>query len=152
MASLAPGRFRLGIGPSHQAGMEQNFGVEWRTPLRNLREYLIVISELLRTGAVDYQGKHVAKATAYFDGAPRHGKAENVHLPAKGLEKSEKDFHERGFAGAVGAEESYGAAFYGQGDVGKGLVLSVVRADRIQNNGAHRWGCPTSNMDSFAQI
>ncbi len=66
LASLAPGRFRLGIGPSHQAGMEQNFGAEWRTPLTNLREYLIVIGELLRTGAVDYRGKHVAKATAKF--------------------------------------------------------------------------------------
>ena len=68
LASLAPGRFRLGIGPSHQAGMEQNFGVEWRTPLRNLREYLTVIGDLMRTGAVDYQGEHVAKAVARFSG------------------------------------------------------------------------------------
>ncbi len=68
LASLAPGRFRLGIGPSHKAAMEQNFGFEWRTPLRNLREYLTVIGDLMRKGAVDYQGEHVAKAVAQFPG------------------------------------------------------------------------------------
>jgi F420-dependent oxidoreductase-like protein len=64
IASIAPQRFRLGIGPSHQATMEQNFGVEWRTPITNLREHLVVISTLLHTGEVDFQGKHVKKAVA----------------------------------------------------------------------------------------
>jgi F420-dependent oxidoreductase-like protein len=59
LASLAPGRFRLGIGPSHQPAMERLMGVEWRTPLRQLREYLIVLKSLLHTGKVEFVGRHV---------------------------------------------------------------------------------------------
>jgi len=40
IAQLAPRRFRLGIGPSHQAGMEGSYGVEWRRPLHQVREYV----------------------------------------------------------------------------------------------------------------
>lgn len=59
LASIAPGRFRLGIGPSHQPAMEALIGVKWRKPLLQLREYLTVITTLFRTGAVDFQGEHV---------------------------------------------------------------------------------------------
>jgi F420-dependent oxidoreductase-like protein len=59
LAQLAPGRFRLGIGPSHQPSMENLIGVRWRKPLLQLREYLTVISTLLRTGSVDFKGEHV---------------------------------------------------------------------------------------------
>ena len=38
LAELAPGRFRLGVGPSHRSGMESTFGVEWNAPLGHLRE------------------------------------------------------------------------------------------------------------------
>jgi F420-dependent oxidoreductase-like protein len=57
--ALAPGRFRLGIGPSHAASMEPIFGVEWKAPLGHLREYLIVLKALLQQGEVDFAGKHV---------------------------------------------------------------------------------------------
>lgn len=59
LGAIAPGRFRLGIGPSHQPSMEALMGVRWRKPLLQLREYLTVITTLLRTGAVDFQGEHV---------------------------------------------------------------------------------------------
>jgi F420-dependent oxidoreductase-like protein len=59
LASLAPGRFRLGIGPSHQPAMERLLGVQWEAPLGHLREYLKVLQELLRKGAVDFEGKWV---------------------------------------------------------------------------------------------
>src|SRR5688572_30542658 len=38
VASLAPGRFRLGIGPGTAAGMEPLYGVSWRRPMSHLRE------------------------------------------------------------------------------------------------------------------
>ena len=56
--ALAPGRFRLGIGPSTEAAMRP-FGVEFRSPLAQLREYLIVLRSLLHDGEVDFEGSLV---------------------------------------------------------------------------------------------
>lgn len=56
---LAPGRLRLGIGPSHEPMMTASYGVEWRTPLTHLREYLMSLSALFEDGAVDLDGSHV---------------------------------------------------------------------------------------------
>jgi|GEM_PF-20372 len=56
--AIAPGRLRLGIGPSTEAAMRP-FGVEFRTPLRQLREYLTVLRALLQEGSVDFDGKLV---------------------------------------------------------------------------------------------
>ncbi|MEI6136653.1 MAG: LLM class flavin-dependent oxidoreductase [Chloroflexota bacterium] len=59
LEQIAPGRLRLGIGPSHEPGMVRNFGVRWEAPLTQLREYLTVIRALADTGAVDFEGRHV---------------------------------------------------------------------------------------------
>lgn len=59
LESLAPGRFRLGIGPAHQPAMESSYGVTWRKPLTQLREYLTVIRALFDEGEVDFEGEHV---------------------------------------------------------------------------------------------
>lgn len=59
LASLAPGRFRMGIGPSHQPAMERLLGVKWEAPLGHLREYLRVLQDLLHKGNVDFQGRWV---------------------------------------------------------------------------------------------
>lgn len=59
LESLAPGRLRLGIGPSHEPAMAPAFGVEWRSPLTQLREYLTVLRALLHEGEVDFEGSHV---------------------------------------------------------------------------------------------
>lgn len=56
---LAPGRLRLGIGPSHEPAMTSTYGVRWRRPLLQLREYLESLRALFETGAVQYQGEHV---------------------------------------------------------------------------------------------
>lgn len=56
VAQLAPGRFRLGLGPSHKVSIEPMFGIEHRAPLTNLREYIQVVKSLLREGRVDYDG------------------------------------------------------------------------------------------------
>lgn len=58
LAELAPGRFRLGVGPSHRAGMERMFGVEFQTPLGHLREYLRILKALLQKGEVDFDGRY----------------------------------------------------------------------------------------------
>jgi len=56
---IAPGRLRLGIGPSHEPSMVATYGVKWRKPLQNLREYLEALRSLFTTGAVDMDGTHV---------------------------------------------------------------------------------------------
>src|SRR5688572_9416333 len=56
LEALAPGRFRLGIGPSTQAAMGPLYGVDWREPMTQLREYLTIIRSFLHEGAVDYHG------------------------------------------------------------------------------------------------
>ncbi|MGD9890889.1 MAG: LLM class flavin-dependent oxidoreductase [Dehalococcoidia bacterium] len=58
LEGIAPGRLRLGIGPSTAAAMRP-FGVDFRSPLTQLREYLIVLRSLLHQGSVDFEGKLV---------------------------------------------------------------------------------------------
>lgn len=55
---IAPGRIRIGVGPSHAGGMTRGFGVDWRTPLTHLREYLTILRALLHEGEVDFEGSH----------------------------------------------------------------------------------------------
>lgn len=58
IANVAPGRFRLGIGPSHRQGMETSYGVNFRAPLGHLREYIRIVKALLQKGAVDLDGQY----------------------------------------------------------------------------------------------
>ena len=58
LAQLAPARFRLGLGTSGRAGMEQAYGVNFRDPLGHLREYLRIVKALLHTGSVDFAGQY----------------------------------------------------------------------------------------------
>jgi len=58
IAQLAPGRFRLGLGPSHKATTESTYGFEFRAPLGHLREYLHIVKELLRNRVVEYDGDY----------------------------------------------------------------------------------------------
>ena len=60
---LAPGRLRLGVGPSHRPTIE-SMGIEFDAPLGHLREYIQILKSLLQTGSVDFQGTHYsAKAS-----------------------------------------------------------------------------------------
>ncbi|MDA1003262.1 MAG: LLM class flavin-dependent oxidoreductase [Chloroflexi bacterium] len=70
LEQLAPGRFRLGIGPSHEIAMAPGYGVRWEAPLQNLREYLIVLRALLYEGQVDFDGRHVVAHTRLREPAP----------------------------------------------------------------------------------
>ena len=71
LAALIPGRFRLGLGPSHKASIEQTYGFEFKKPLTNLREYVHIVKTLLREGAIDFDGElyhaHAKSATTVRD-------------------------------------------------------------------------------------
>lgn len=56
---LAPGRFRLGIGPTSAVLTQRMYGLKYRKPLTNLREYLLTVRQLLHEGSVDFEGEHV---------------------------------------------------------------------------------------------
>ena len=58
LSQLAPERFRLGVGPSGRAGMEETFGVDFQAPLGHLREYLRILRSLLQQGEVDLEGRY----------------------------------------------------------------------------------------------
>jgi F420-dependent oxidoreductase-like protein len=58
LAALAPGRFRLGIGPSHRPVIEGMYGIPMQKPLDHLREYLTILRGLLWDGTIDFQGDH----------------------------------------------------------------------------------------------
>jgi alkanesulfonate monooxygenase SsuD/methylene tetrahydromethanopterin reductase-like flavin-dependent oxidoreductase (luciferase family) len=57
---LAPGRFRLGVGPSHKESTERTFGVDFHAPLGHLKEYLRIVKGLNQKGTVDFDGQYYA--------------------------------------------------------------------------------------------
>ncbi|MCC6236458.1 MAG: LLM class flavin-dependent oxidoreductase [Dehalococcoidia bacterium] len=59
LEQLSPGRLILGVGPAHEPAMVRTYGVRWRRPLTQLREYLTVLRALLHEGRVDFEGEHV---------------------------------------------------------------------------------------------
>lgn len=61
---LAPGRLRLGIGPSHRPTIEGIYGIPMTAPLEHLREYVAVLRAALWEGNVDHHGRFFSiKAT-----------------------------------------------------------------------------------------
>lgn len=63
-ASIAPARFRLGIGPGHRQAMERKFGVDFRAPLGRLKEYLRILKGLLQDGEIDFEGQYYTAHSA----------------------------------------------------------------------------------------
>src|SRR5262249_57264081 len=84
LAQLAPGRFRLGLGTSGRAGMEQTYGVNFRAPLGHLREYLRIVKTLLHTGSVDLTGRYYQAHTRI---------AAPVDVPVMAAALGGKDYH-----------------------------------------------------------
>ena len=54
---IAPGRLRLGVGPSMKPIMEGMWGLPFRKPLTHLREYVTILNDVLRTGSVSFHGE-----------------------------------------------------------------------------------------------
>jgi F420-dependent oxidoreductase-like protein len=67
---LAPGRLRLGVGPSHKPYLEATFGIPFERPLEHLREYLEILRALLGGGSVEFTGRRLTAHTALV--APTH--------------------------------------------------------------------------------
>jgi F420-dependent oxidoreductase-like protein len=61
--ALAPGRLRVGVGPSTRIAMEQLIGARWSRPMIHLREYVQVLKGLLQTGSIDFEGEHFTAHT-----------------------------------------------------------------------------------------
>lgn len=57
LQELSGGRFRLGIGPSGPAVVEQWHGIEYERPLRRTREYVDIVRQVLANERVDYTGE-----------------------------------------------------------------------------------------------
>lgn len=56
IAALAPGRLRLGVGPSHQTGVERTYGIPFERPLEYMREYVTILRKALQEGPFDFEG------------------------------------------------------------------------------------------------
>lgn len=68
--SLAPGRFTLGLGPSHAAIMEGRYGIAYDRPLNHLREFVGIVKALLTGEQVDHEGARYRVHAKLFHGAP----------------------------------------------------------------------------------
>jgi len=56
IARIAPGRFALGVGPSHSTAIEPRFGIPYVRPLEHLREFVTLSKMLLKGEQVDFDG------------------------------------------------------------------------------------------------
>lgn len=58
MAELAPQRFRLGVGASHQPAIEGLYGLDFAKPIAHTREYITVLRGMLWEGHIDFRGDY----------------------------------------------------------------------------------------------
>ena len=58
--TFAPGRLRLGVGPSHKPAIEGTWGLNFDRPLEHLREYVTILNSILKEGKVDFHGKRLS--------------------------------------------------------------------------------------------
>ena len=54
---VAPGRFRLGIGPSHRSTIEGTYGLAFERPLEQVREYTAILEQAFHGGQIDFAGR-----------------------------------------------------------------------------------------------
>lgn len=59
IAAIAPGRLRLGVGPSHQPSVEHSFGIPFDRPLQYLEEYVTILRAALHEGKVNFEGQRL---------------------------------------------------------------------------------------------
>jgi alkanesulfonate monooxygenase SsuD/methylene tetrahydromethanopterin reductase-like flavin-dependent oxidoreductase (luciferase family) len=58
MVELAPQRFRLGVGASHQPAIEGLYGLPFGKPLAHMREYITILRGLLWEGHIVFDGDY----------------------------------------------------------------------------------------------
>ena len=79
LSELTAGRFRLGIGVSHAASMEDMLGLRVVEPLHAMREYVAVLRGALGNG-VDFSGRHYR--ARWSMAVPRRPPAPPIYLAA----------------------------------------------------------------------
>src|SRR5438067_242150 len=57
ISQAAPGRFRLGIGPSHRSTIENTYGLPFERPLEHVREYTEILEQAFHGGEINFEGK-----------------------------------------------------------------------------------------------
>lgn len=75
---IAPGRLRLGIGPSHRPIMENIYGLPMKSPLAYLQEYIEVVRSILWHGSVDHHG-------SFFNVVAEAPRTASIPLPISAL-------------------------------------------------------------------
>lgn len=81
VAELAPGRFRLGVGPSHQVFIEGLWGIPFRRPLSHLREYLQILKAALQ------QGRQIGFSGEFFNVRGTWGPPVEIEIMASALRR-----------------------------------------------------------------
>ena len=72
LAEIGGGRFRVGLGASGPAVIENFHGVEFERPLRRTREYIEIIRALLAGERVDYDGELFSLSGFSLDADTHH--------------------------------------------------------------------------------
>jgi F420-dependent oxidoreductase-like protein len=131
LAQLAPGRFRLGLGPSHRPNVERMYGFDFRAPLGHLREYLQIVKTILHTGAIDFDGR-------YYHAHAQLRTAVDVPVMASALQR--KSFE------LCGAEADGAISWVCPGAYLRDVALPAMRA------GAEKAGRPVPPLMAHAPI
>jgi F420-dependent oxidoreductase-like protein len=78
IAALAPGRFRLGVGPGGKGAIERAYGIPFRRPRAHIRTYIKVLKLMLQEGAADVEENGIvahARAAGPAPNAPVYASA-----------------------------------------------------------------------------
>jgi F420-dependent oxidoreductase-like protein len=68
--SIAPGRFRFGLGPSHAPVISGMFGIEFDAVLSHLEEYVHIVRTLLHDGSIEFDGDRLTAHASIPDSFP----------------------------------------------------------------------------------
>lgn len=84
LGELAPGRIRLGLGPSHPFIIEGMYGLPFGKPVQYMREYVAILRQMLWEGHVDFDGEYFHAHGAPF--LPMN--PPKISLPLAGIRKA----------------------------------------------------------------
>ncbi len=90
IASLAPSRLQLGLGPSGP-GIAQLYGNSYSHPLEHLREYITILKTLFTTGQADFDG-HYYTAHARLGAPNQPAPTYNIPVLASALRRGSFEF------------------------------------------------------------
>ena len=131
ISQLAPGRFRLGVGPSHRPIIQETFGLNFHAPLGHLSEYLRILKTLLQEGSVDFDGDYYRA----------HGRiASPVDVPVMASALQAKSFE------LCGAEADGAISWVCPGAYLRDVALPAMKA------GAERAGRPVPPLIAHAPV